>query len=70
LGDRSGGIACLNRRGKTVARAKLPLEAGCEITAVALENPSTLLFAAQHNNGSFTYSLDLGVHLPRALVNL
>jgi serine/threonine protein kinase len=70
LGDRSGGIACLNRRGRTVARAKLPLEAGCEITAVALENPSTLLFAAQHNNGSFTYSLDLGVHLPRALVNL
>jgi serine/threonine protein kinase len=70
LGDRSGGIACLNRRGRTVARGKLPLEAGCEITAVAFENPSTLLLAAQHNNDSFTYSLDLGVHLPRALVNL
>jgi serine/threonine protein kinase len=70
LGDRSGSIACLNRRGKTVAQAKLPLEAGCEITAVALENPSTLLIAVQQNNKAFTFSLELGVHLPRALTNL
>ncbi len=70
LGDRSGGIACLNRRGRTVAKAKLPLEAGYKITAVAFENPSTLLFAAQHNSSAFTHSLDLGVHLPRALMNL
>lgn len=70
LGDRSGSIACLNRRGRTVARAKLPLEAGSEITAVALENPSTLSIAVQRNNKAFMFSVELGAHLPRALTNL
>jgi hypothetical protein len=70
LGDRSGSIACLNRRGRTVARAELPLEAGSEITAVALENPFTLLIAVQRNNNALMFSVELGAHLPRALTNL
>ncbi|WP_404783897.1 serine/threonine-protein kinase [Altericista sp. CCNU0014] len=70
LGDRSGSFACLNRRGRTVAQAQLPLEAGCEITAVAFEEPATLAIAVQCDRKAFMYRLDLGVHLPRALMNL
>ena len=70
LGDRLGNIACLNRRGRTVAQAKLPLTATQEISAVTCTDPATLLIAVQQNEKGTVLSLDLSPHLPRSLLRL
>jgi Protein kinase domain len=70
LGDLHGTITCLNRRGRTVAQAKLPLTANQEITAVAFTDPATLLIATQQDARGTVLSLDLSSHLPRSLLQL
>jgi serine/threonine-protein kinase len=70
LGDRLGNITCLNRRGRTVAQAKLPLTAHQEISAVAFKDPATLLMATQQDKKEIILSLDLSSHLPRSLLSL
>ncbi len=70
LGDRHGSFTCLNRRGRTVAQAKLALTTHQEISAVAFTNPATLLIATQQNDKGTVLSLDLSPHLPRSLLQL
>lgn len=70
LGDRLGNITCLNRRGRTMTQAKLPLTAHQEISAVAFTDPATLLIATQQNEKGIILSLDLSPHLPRSLLSL
>jgi serine/threonine protein kinase len=74
LGDRLGNITCLNRRGKTVAQATLPLPTAQTISAVTFLAPATLLIAVEHQEQSTAQStvliLDLSLHLPRSLLTL
>jgi serine/threonine protein kinase len=70
LGDRLGNIACLNRRGRTVAQATLPLPAAQTIHAVTFLEPATLLIAVQHQTQATALILDLSRHLPRSLLTL
>jgi serine/threonine protein kinase len=74
LGDRLGNIACLNRRGRTVARGTLPLPTAQTISAATFLAPATLLIAVQHQGQHTEQStvliLDLSLHLPRSLLTL
>ncbi len=70
LGDHLGNIVCLNRRGRTVAQAKLPLTADLEISTVAFTDPATLLITTNQNERGTVLSLDLSPHLPRSLLSL
>jgi serine/threonine protein kinase len=70
LGDRLGNIACLNRRGRTVAQAKLPLTTHQGISAAAFTDPATLLIATKQNEKGIVLSLDLSPYLPRSLLRL
>jgi serine/threonine protein kinase len=70
LGDRLGNITCLNRRGRTVAQAKLPLPTAQTISAVTFLEPATLLIAVQEQAQATVLILDLTLHLPRSLLTL
>jgi serine/threonine protein kinase len=70
LGDRLGNIACLNRRGRTVAQATLPLPDAQTISATTFLEPATLLIAVQHQGQSTVLTLDMSLHLPRSLLTL
>jgi hypothetical protein len=70
LGDRLGNIACLNRRGRTVAQAILPLPDAQTISATTFLEPATLLIAVQHQGQSTVLTLDMSLHLPRSLLTL
>lgn len=70
LGDRLGKITCLNRRGRTVAQAKLPLPTSQTISAVTFLEPATLLIAVQEQAQATVLILDLSLHLPRSLLTL
>jgi serine/threonine protein kinase len=70
VGDRLGNIICLNRRGKTVAKAKLPLLGGQTISATTFLEPATLLIALQEQAQSTVMTLNLSLHLPRSLLTL
>jgi serine/threonine protein kinase len=74
LGDRLGNIACLNRRGRTVAQTALPLPTNHTISAVTFLEPTTLIIAVQPQAQSTAQStvliLDLSLHLPRSLLTL
>lgn len=70
LGDRLGSITCLNRRGRTVAQAKLPLLSGQTISATTFLEPATLLMAVREQEQATVMILDLSLHLPRSLLTL
>jgi serine/threonine protein kinase len=71
VGDRSGNIACLNRRGKTVAQGKLPLGVGQAVSAMTFLKPTTLIIALQQQEQAATVvTLDLSLHLPKSLLTL
>jgi hypothetical protein len=70
LVNREGGIVCLNRRGRVMAQAALPLQSEVKVTAIALTQPATLWIATQEGPRNILYTLDLSPHLPKSLLKL
>jgi serine/threonine protein kinase len=70
LVNREGDMVCLNRRGRVMAQAKLPLQSGVKVTAIALTQPATLWIATQEGPRNILYTLDLSPHLPKSLLKL
>jgi hypothetical protein len=66
----AGHLVCLNRRGRMVAEAQLPIEPSETIRAITTADPSTAWIALQTQGQSHLYTLDLGLHLPRSLLKL
>jgi hypothetical protein len=70
LVNRDGDMVCLNRRGKVMAQAKLPLQSEVKVTAIAFTTPTTLWVATHTAQRSVLYTLDLSAHLPKSLLKL
>jgi hypothetical protein len=70
LVNRDGDMVCLNRRGKVMAQAKLPLQSEVKVTAIAFTTPTTLWVATHTEQRSVLYTLDLNAYLPKSLLKL
>jgi serine/threonine-protein kinase len=70
LVDTAGHLISLNRRGRLMAEANLPLEIGERVTAIAMTDPGLLWIALQQENQNVLYSIDFSVHLPKSLLRL
>ncbi len=71
LVNREGGVVCLNRRGKAMARAKLPFQWESEkVRAISTSQPATLWIATRKGHQNTLYTLDLSPHLPKSLLKL
>ena len=69
VSNAEGTIACLNRRGKTIAKLSLKLPEQQTIQAVALTEPNTLWMAIGDHVSSEILSLNLNPYLPKRMVS-
>jgi serine/threonine-protein kinase len=65
-----GEIACLNRRGKTIAKLSLNLPEAINIQSATLANPNILCIAIPNEQGSQIFTLNLSPYLPQRVVSL
>lgn len=71
LVSQSGALTYLNRRGRIMAKATLPIPPGASITAIATGAHSNLLWiGVQCTDQSELYTLDMSLHLPKTLLLL
>jgi serine/threonine protein kinase len=71
LMSRTGTALYLNRRGRVMVKTALPIEDGSRVSAIATSDRSNLLWIAiQSGSQSTLYTLDMSLHLPKALLLL
>jgi serine/threonine protein kinase len=71
LVSQDGAIAYLNRRGRMMAKAALPIADGAKISAIATDQQSNLLWiTTQSSDQSSLHTLDMNLQLPKALLRL
>jgi serine/threonine protein kinase len=72
LTSQTGSMIYLNRRGRIMAKATLPIPSGAKVEAIATRRDSNLLWTviAQASNRSTLCTLDMNLHLPKVLLNL
>jgi hypothetical protein len=68
--NRSGAIACLNRRARTIAKLALDLPPQVSVQSVALVNSNILWIAIDDQQGSKVLMLNLSPYLPKRMVSL
>lgn len=68
--NRSGAIACLNRRARTIAKLALDLPTQVRVQAVALVNSNILWIAIEQQQGNQILTLNLSPYLPKRMVSL
>ncbi len=67
---RTGEMVCLNRRGRIMTQAKLPLSDGEMVTAIATSDVATVWLATQTGSRNILLTLDLAAHLPKSLLKI
>ncbi len=71
LASQTGSLIYLNRRGRIMAKAALPIPSDARVSAIATDSQSNLLWiATQAGEQSSLYTLDMSMHLPKALLLL
>jgi serine/threonine protein kinase len=72
LVSKNGAMGYLNRRGRVMAKATLPIEDGVQVSAIATRRESNLLWivAAQVSGQGTLFTLDMNLHLPKVLQRL
>lgn len=71
LASRTGSMIYLNRRGRIMAKATLPIPSGAKVEAIATSSQSNLLWiATQTGDQSSLCTLDMNLQLPKALLRL
>lgn len=69
VANAAGEIACLNRRGKTIAKFALNLPEKTEVKAVTLADSNSLWIAIDHHSESQIFTLNLSPYLPKRMVS-
>jgi serine/threonine protein kinase len=72
LVSQAGSMIYLNRRGRIMARAALPIPQGSKVKGIATHRDSNLLWVvvAQLGDQSTLYTLDMDIQLPKVLLRL
>jgi serine/threonine protein kinase len=72
LASHTGSMIYLNRRGRIMAKATLPIPTGATVRAIATHRASNLLWfvIAQVSGPDRLCTLDLALHLPKVLLKL
>lgn len=70
LGDRTGQLTCLNRRGRAMVQVTVPQDRGEVVTAIAFAKATNVLWIATQNDHSRIQTLDLCPYLPQSLLRL
>jgi serine/threonine protein kinase len=71
LASQTGSLMYLNRRGRVMATATLPIPSESRVSAIATNSQSNLLWiATQMGDQSSLYNLDMNLQLPKALLRL
>jgi serine/threonine protein kinase len=71
LASQTGSLIYLNRRGRIMAKATLPIPREARVSAIATDGQSSLLWiATQAGEQSSLYNLDMNWQLPKALLRL